>query len=242
MPPGRSDRSEWFQVAAPTVSMTASTRSGSRAPVSKTWWAPISSARARLASSRLVASTCRPPARARVIRAVATPPPAPWTSTVWPGLRPPWTKSIRYAVSQAVGRQAASSKDSDAGLGTRLPAGPRPGRRACPGSARRAGTAGGPRSRRRARPGHRSRHGRAPRCRPRRARRRRSRGSSAAPPRAGPTPRSDQRSWWFSDDAFTLTVVQPSGTSGSGRSPTTRPASGSSAEKDSAYTANMPRP
>ena len=46
----------------------------------------------------------------RVISAVATPPPAPCTSTVWPGFRPPWTKSIRYAVSQAVGRQAASSK------------------------------------------------------------------------------------------------------------------------------------
>src|SRR5687768_18217384 len=54
-----------------------------------------------------------------------------------------------------------------------------------------------------------------------------------------PTPRSDQRSWWLSEAAFTVTVVQPSGTSGSGRSPTTSPASGSSEEKDSAYTANM---
>ena len=34
MPPGRSARSECFQVASPTVSSTASTRSGSRAPVS----------------------------------------------------------------------------------------------------------------------------------------------------------------------------------------------------------------
>src|SRR4051794_30961827 len=120
IPPGRSERREWFQVAAPTVSITASTRSGRRAPDSKTWCAPISSARARLASSRLVASTCRPPARARLIRAVATPPPAPCTRTVWPGLRPPCTKSIRYAVSQAVGRQAASSKLSDDGFGTTL--------------------------------------------------------------------------------------------------------------------------
>ena len=32
-------------------------------------------------------------------------------------------KSIRYAVSQAVGRQAASSNDSEAGLGTTLRAG-----------------------------------------------------------------------------------------------------------------------
>ncbi len=38
---------------------------------------------------------------------------------------------------------------------------------------------------------------------------------------------------------MTVTVVQPSGTSGSGRSPTTSPLSGSSGENDSAYTANM---
>ena len=135
----------------PTVSITASTLTGSRAPDSKTSWAPISSARARLASSRLVASTFRPPARARMISAVATPPPAPCTSTVSPALSPPWVKSIRYAVSQAVGRQAASSKDSEAGLGIRLrPARP-PGRRRCPGGARRAASASGRGSRRRSR-------------------------------------------------------------------------------------------
>jgi hypothetical protein len=54
-----------------------------------------------------------------------------------------------------------------------------------------------------------------------------------------PTPRSENRSWWLSDAAFTSMVVQPSGTSGSGRSPTTNPESGSSELKDSAYTANM---
>ena len=32
VPPGRSERSECAQVASPTVSITASTRSGSRAP------------------------------------------------------------------------------------------------------------------------------------------------------------------------------------------------------------------
>ncbi len=32
-PPGLSERTEWDQVAWPTVSMTTSTRSGSRAPV-----------------------------------------------------------------------------------------------------------------------------------------------------------------------------------------------------------------
>src|SRR6188768_970576 len=54
-----------------------------------------------------------------------------------------------------------------------------------------------------------------------------------------PTPRRVHRSWWLSAAALTVTVVQPSGTSGSGRSPTTRPLRGSSGENDSAYTANM---
>ena len=57
-----------------------------------------------------------------------------------------------------------------------------------------------------------------------------------------PTPRSDQRSWWLRLAALTVTVVHPSGGVGSGRSPTTRPLSGSSELKDSAYTANMRRP
>ena len=35
VPPGRSALIEWDQVAAPTVSITASTRSGSRVPVAK---------------------------------------------------------------------------------------------------------------------------------------------------------------------------------------------------------------
>ena len=60
MPPGRSDRIECDQVARPTVSMTASTLTGSRSPDSKTSWAPSSSARLRLVSSRLVANTLRP--------------------------------------------------------------------------------------------------------------------------------------------------------------------------------------
>ena len=54
---------------------------------------------------------------------MATPPPAPCTSTESPALSPPWVNSIRYAVSHAVGRQAASSKDSEAGFGTTLPRG-----------------------------------------------------------------------------------------------------------------------
>ena len=43
-PPGLSDLIEWLQVAAPTVSITRSTRSGRRAPASKTASAPSSSA------------------------------------------------------------------------------------------------------------------------------------------------------------------------------------------------------
>ena len=42
-----------------------------------------------------------------------------------------------------------------------------------------------------------------------------------------PMPRRLNRSWWLSETAFTCTVVQPSGTSGSGRSPTSRTDSGS---------------
>lgn len=55
--------------------------------------------------------------------AVATPPPAPWTSTVEPGAAGETVKSMRYAVSHAVGRHAASSKESSGGLGTRFRSG-----------------------------------------------------------------------------------------------------------------------
>ena len=57
MPPGLSDLQQCDQVASPTVSMTPSTRSGSRAPDSNAWSAPSSSARARFSSSRLVTQT-----------------------------------------------------------------------------------------------------------------------------------------------------------------------------------------
>ena len=49
-----------------------------------------------------------------------------------------------------------------------------------------------------------------------------------------PTPRREKRSWWFSEAALTVTVVHPSGTTGSGRSPTISPSRGDSGEKDSA--------
>ena len=95
VPPGFSALRLWLQVAAPTVSITASTRSGRRAPGSKAWSAPSSTALARLASSRLVTQVRMPAVLASTIRAVATPPPAPWTSSVEPGLTSPRVNSIR---------------------------------------------------------------------------------------------------------------------------------------------------
>ena len=107
-------------------------------------------------------------------------------------------------------------------------------RPARPGAARTAACAWGRASRRRASRRTRSPSARSPRCRRRRRRRRRSRGSSAAASSGRPTPRSDHRSWWLSEAARTSTVVQPSGGSGSGRSPTSSAASGSSAFVDAA--------
>ena len=54
VPPGTTERSECPQVARPTVSMTASTRSGRRAPGSTARAAPSSIARARFSAVRLV--------------------------------------------------------------------------------------------------------------------------------------------------------------------------------------------
>src|SRR4051794_21145414 len=56
-----------------------------------------------------------------------------------------------------------------------------------------------------------------------------------------PTPRSVHSSWWFSEAALTSTTVQPSVTSGSGCSPSSRPESGASLEKPVAVTANTGR-
>ncbi len=56
-PPGRSDLSEWSQVASPTLSITASTRSGSRAPGSNAAAAPSATARSRRSGERLVTHT-----------------------------------------------------------------------------------------------------------------------------------------------------------------------------------------
>ena len=56
-PPGLSELIECDQVAAPTVSITASTRSGSRSPDANARSAPTSTARAPRASSREVTQT-----------------------------------------------------------------------------------------------------------------------------------------------------------------------------------------
>ena len=134
VPPGRSDRIEWPQVALPTVSMTASTRSSSRAPVSNACSAPSRNASSRFRSERLVTHIRTPAALPSTVSAVATPPPAPWTSTVIPGVTPPRVNSIRYAVSHAVGRHAACSNDSSDGLGSTLRLGT--ATRCAPGSCR----------------------------------------------------------------------------------------------------------
>ncbi len=94
-PPGRTAFIECAQVAAPTDSNTPSTRSGSRAPESKTWAAPSRSARSRPSSVRAVTHTRRPAAAPSWISAVATPPVAPCTSIVEPGVRPDLVKIIR---------------------------------------------------------------------------------------------------------------------------------------------------
>ena len=116
---GAADFSEWSKVAAPTVSITTSTRSGSRAPGSSAV-APSSAIRSRLAASRLVAYTRLPSATPSATAAVATPPPAPWTSTDSPSATRPFVVSIRQAVSQAVGRHAASVADRPSGSGSRF--------------------------------------------------------------------------------------------------------------------------
>ena len=95
VPPGFSDFSECDHVAPPTVSNTASTRSGRRAPGSKVASAPWASATARFSSVDPVTHTRMPAFEPSAVSAVATPPDAPCTSIVWPGRRPDFTNSIR---------------------------------------------------------------------------------------------------------------------------------------------------
>ena len=99
---------------------------------------------------------------------------------------------------------------------------PAPGRPACRRTSRTAACAAGRASRRRGSRGRRRSRARRPRCRPRRGRPRRSRAPSAAGPPARPTPCRLHRSWWFSDEARSRTVVHPSRGAGSACSPTTR--------------------
>src|SRR5580693_8240742 len=238
-PPGRRDRTECAQVAWPTVSITTSTRSGSRAPASKAWSAPSARARSRLASVRLVAQTRYPAARPSRISAVATPPLAPCTRIVAPGSAPDLANSILYAVRYAVGRQAASSKDSAGGLGIRL-------RR---GTARRAAKVPSWRSDSRERRGSRVSSPPPASGSPMTACTMTGLPSGSIPAASQPrmmgsrsdempTPRRVHTSWWLRAAALTVTVTHPSGGTGSGRSPRSSPASGSAASTRAAVTAS----
>src|SRR5664280_2096790 len=144
-----------------------------------------------------------------------------------PGGTPALVNSIRYAVSHAVGRQAASAHDIPGGLGTRLRRGTATTSANVPAwiseSSERCGS-------RVSSPPPRSGS-------PITAWMTTSLPSSSSPAPSvpstigsrsarSPTPRRLHRSWWLSDAAFSRTVVQPSGTPGSGRSPSSKPDSG----------------
>ena len=146
---------------------------------------------------------------------------------------------MRYAVNHAVGMQAASTSDMPAGTGTTL-------RR---GTATRSANVPGWRSDSSERFGSSVSSPRhwgsemtewtttsVPSSSSPAASQPKIIGSRSA---GSPTPRSDQRSWWFRLAARTRTETQSGGTSGSGCSPTTSPCIGSSASCDAAYTANM---
>ena len=70
----------------------------------------------RLSAERLVTMTRNPAARASAAAAVATPPPAPWISTVSPGSAWPRVKSMRYAVVHATVMHPASAIVMNAGF------------------------------------------------------------------------------------------------------------------------------
>src|SRR5690606_30475922 len=238
-PPGLSDFSECDHVALPTVSNTASTRCGNRAPGSNVSCAPSFSASARFASVRPVAYTRMPAARPSWISAVATPPDAPCTSIDWPGRSPDLTNSIRYAVSHAVPITDASAQLSPLGLGIALAAGTMTRSANVPwcfsvSSVRLGSSVSSPR------------HAGSPitECSTTSV----PSGSVPAPSQPRiigncsfliPTPRRVHTSCMFKLAALTSTVTQPSGASGSGRSPVASPANGSSGLGSVAYTANM---
>lgn len=131
---------------------------------------------------------------------------------------------MRYAVSQAVGRQAASSKESSLGFGSTFQAGTETCSANVPWyrSVRMERGSLGPTP--------------CPVC-PITECSTTSLPSSSTPaashPRiignrssGRPTPRSDHRSWWFREAALTFTVAQPSRATGAGRSPNSSPFKG----------------
>ena len=219
VPPGFSARSECAQVASPTVSMTASTRSGSRAPDSKAWSAP-SSTRAGplgLAPAGGPDPVARGPAEQDQRRGHAAAGALDQHGRARLTGRPGRTASGRRSGRRSAGTRPARSSARPAWAPGCAAARP-PARRRCRRSAPTAATGAGRASRRR-------RHGS-----PMTACTTTSLPSSSTPaasqPRiigsrsaGSPTPRSDQTSWWLSAAARTVTVVQPSGGTGSACSP-----------------------
>ena len=120
-PPGFKRLQRVRPGGAPTVSITASTRSGSRAPdVERLVRAELERrlpAWPRCARSHTPGSRPRGPSRCTRWRRRRT---RPGPARSGPGRSPDFTNSIRYAVSHAVDRQAASANESSAGLGTTL--------------------------------------------------------------------------------------------------------------------------
>ena len=113
---------EWPQVAAPTESNTPSTRSGSRAPDSKTRCAPSSRPVAAV-SDLAVTHTRIPAATPSWISAVATPPAAPCTSMVDPGGQPGSGEDHPVGGQVGAAQVAASAAPIDAGRGSTFAAG-----------------------------------------------------------------------------------------------------------------------
>ena len=124
VPPGFRALIECDQVAAPTVSITASTRSGSRAPIGRPG-AP--GADCSVTSRRITRGDpdAHPGVPAEGGKGNRHPAACALNQYRVAGPGPDWLKSIRYAVSQAVGRQAASAKLNSGGLSTRLAGGTR---------------------------------------------------------------------------------------------------------------------
>ena len=171
-----------------------------------------------------------PAALPSIVAAVARPPPAPCTSTVVFGVASATTNSARYAVSQAVERQAACSSESASGFATRLRVGTATHSASVPSCQSESIVTRGSKTSSPAQAGSLTSAWTTT-----------SRPDSSTPAASEPstrgkgaplspiTPRKESRSWWLIDAARTVTSDQPSSGSGCGCSPTSRTESGSAA-------------